>query len=40
MTAELHKKPLIPFGWVRALLFLVLYLSLIVFTGIVIGHYC
>ena len=37
MTAELHKKPLIPFGWVRALLFLVLYLSLIVFSGIIIG---
>ena len=37
MTAELHKKPLIPFGWLRALVFLVLYLSLIVVSGIAIA---
>lgn len=37
MTAELHKKPLIPFGWLRVFVFLILYLSLIVSAGIVIA---
>jgi membrane protease YdiL (CAAX protease family) len=36
MKPELHKKPLIPFGWLRALLFLVLCMVAIVLTGTVL----
>jgi uncharacterized protein len=35
MKAELHNKPRIPYGWLRALLFIIFYMALLLAVGIV-----
>ncbi|MFT3933586.1 MAG: CPBP family intramembrane metalloprotease [Chitinophagaceae bacterium] len=37
MKAELHKKPLIPAGWLRALLFIIFYFAISISAGIIIS---